>query len=213
MPPELPPADSPVARSSGGPSPLGYGLLLTLAVVLFLGVAVALSWWAQRRGREIPPGGRPGSERGGAAAGGRRPGAPRDRAGSSRARSPPPASAPGPGALPSPAAAPADPAAAAAPGPPAAGPLRVVLEFSEDCWVEFVVDGRRRTSELRTSGEVVNVEADSTVLLTLGNVPGVRVEVDGRPFPLPANATRVVRDLRIDREAVSRLAGSGPATP
>jgi len=37
--------------------------------------------------------------------------------------------------------------------------------------------------------------------------------VDGRPFPLPTDSARVVRDLRIDRDAVARLTGSGPAAP
>ncbi len=62
------------------------------------------------------------------------------------------------------------------------GPLKVTLDFSEDCWVEFVIDGRRRTSELRVSGETLELEAEQSVLLTLGNARGVRVEVDGRPF-------------------------------
>jgi len=210
-PPELPP-DEPraaSARSSSGPSPLGYGLVLTLAVVLFLGVAVLLSWWAQRRGRESAP----------AAA------APPPVAAPALATPAPPVERPSPVAPapppPAPAAAGPAPAGVVAPaevagpaaGTPATTPLRVVLEFSEDCWVEFVVDGRRRTSELRTSGEVLNLEAESSILLTLGNVPGVRVEVDGRPFPLPTDSARVVRDLRIDRDAVARLTGSGPAAP
>jgi hypothetical protein len=75
----------------------------------------------------------------------------------------------------------------------------VTIDFAEDCWVEFVIDGRRRTSELRASGETLQLEAEEFVLLTLGNARGVRVEVDGRPVLLPTNAARVVRDFRIDR--------------
>jgi len=45
------------------------------------------------------------------------------------------------------------------------------------------------------------------VLLTLGNPAGVRVELDGRPFELPGDRERVVRDLRIDR---GTLAGRRP---
>jgi hypothetical protein len=86
----------------------------------------------------------------------------------------------------------------------------VVLEFGQDCWVEFVVDGERRTSELRASGELLRLEAADHVLLTLGNGEGVRVEVDGRELPLPSGS-RVVRDLRIDRQVAARLAGV-PAT-
>jgi hypothetical protein len=76
--------------------------------------------------------------------------------------------------------------------------------------VEFVVDGKRRTSELRASGELLRLEAADHVLITLGNVEGVRVEVDGRELPLP-EGPRVLRDLRIDRQVAANLAGL-PAT-
>jgi RodZ C-terminal domain len=88
-------------------------------------------------------------------------------------------------------------------GESAAGPLEISLEFSEDCWVEIVVDGSRRASELRAGGETLQVEADRYVLLTLGNAAAVRVEVDGRPYPLPVGPSKVVRDLRIERPAVA----------
>lgn len=174
-------------RRSAAPSTLGYGLLLTLAVVLFLGVAAVLSFWAGRR-REA------------------RPVAPSPEALATFA-APSPAEAAEPTAAPPPAILPAPGAPQAA---PAAGPLRVTLDFSEDCWVEFVIDGRRRTSELRASGETLQLEAEQSVLLTLGNARGVRVEVDGLPFPLPTNSARVVRDLRIDRAGpAARPAATG----
>jgi cytoskeletal protein RodZ len=167
-------------RRRAAPSTLGYGLLLTLAVVLFLGVAAVLSFWAGRR-REARP------------------------------VAPPPEAlatyvAPSPVEPAEPEPTPTPMAAAPTAGSPATGtapgPLRVTLDFSEDCWVEFVIDGRRRTSELRASGETLQLEAEQSVLLTLGNARGVRVEVDGQPFPLPTNAARVVRDLRIERAPV-----------
>ena len=65
--------------------------------------------------------------------------------------------------------------------------------------MESVVDGNRRTSELKAAGETVQLEAQQSVILTLGNSRAVTVEVDGLPFALPENSTWVVRDLRIDR--------------
>ena len=65
--------------------------------------------------------------------------------------------------------------------------------------MESVVDGNRRTSELKAAGETVQLEAFESVLLTLGNSRAVTVEVDGQPFLLPENSTRVVRELRIER--------------
>ncbi len=179
VPPEEPRplTPRPAARGSGGPSALGYGLLLVAAVALFLGVAALLSWWAERR--------------------------------SGTTSDPAPVSPP---AAVHEAPAPARPRETAPPASQSAGDtsksLHVVLEFTQDCWIEFVVDGRRRTSELRTSGEVLTLDAQEFVLLTLGNVPGVRIEVDGKPFALPAAATRVVRDFRIARPPSAPPAGA-----
>ena len=102
---------------------------------------------------------------------------------------------------PSPIAAPpaVEPAAPVAPPlPPAAqAPLRVVLDFTEDSWVEALSDGQRRLSELHVQGESLQLDAQESVVLSLGNAKGVRVEVNGRPFALPV-AEGEVRDLRID---------------
>jgi cytoskeletal protein RodZ len=165
-------------RSAATPSTWGYGLLLTLAVVLFLGVAAVLSYWASRQ-RAVSP-----------------PAAPEIVATyAATPRPEPPAATAAADIV-------AEPTATATPSSVAAGaPLRLTLEFAEDCWVELVVDGKRRTSELRAGGETLQLEADRYILLTLGNARGVRAEVDGRPFPLPADPARVVRDLRIERAA------------
>ena len=220
--PELPSEEASLRpRASGGPSALGYGLLLVLAVVLLLGLAALLWWWARGRtgGQPEPVAPPPAVSVA----------APEPLATEVQAAPEPPRAAlvpePGAGApagAPPPAAAGAEPAVVPGPAtvvgeegasPAAAAPMRVVLEFAEDCWMEYVVDGGRRTGELRTSGEVVQLDAERSILLTLGNVPAVRVEVDGRSFPLPVSDARVVRDLRIDRDALARLAGSPPALP
>ena len=87
------------------------------------------------------------------------------------------------------------------------------LEFSEDCWVEYVVDGVRRTSELRTSGETLRLTARQEILLTIGNTRAVRAELDGRPLDLPAGAARVLRDFRITRESVEQSGARLRADP
>jgi len=112
-----------------------------------------------------------------------------------RVEPPPPIAAPP--VQPAPVAPP--PAAAAAAVLP---PLRVTLDFVQDCWVEAAVDGRRQISELRVQGESLQLDAEQYVVLTLGNAAAVQVEVNGRPFPMPPGGGSVVRDLRIDREPV-----------
>lgn len=183
-------------RAKRAPSSLGYGLLLALAVIAFLAVAAILSFYAERRQAAAPPSSLV---------------APRSAAPAPKPA--PPAADPGTGlgiatAGADPVVAPSGADTGAEPAVPE--PLKVVLSFLQDCWVESVVDGRRRTSELRAGGETITLEADESVVLTLGNAAAVTVEVNGRPFSLPAGSTRVVRELRIDR-ATAGLAEAPPA--
>ncbi len=76
-------------------------------------------------------------------------------------------------------------------------PLLVTMDFTEDCWVEAVVDGRRRISELHVQGESLRIEAQSQVVLTLGNPGGVRIEANGEPFDPGVRTDRVARDIVI----------------
>lgn len=208
--------------SSSAPSSLGYGLLLALAVVLFVGVAALLSFLAERR-RTTPLDSRLVAP---ATMVARGPAAPASGGASALPLAAPQGAAPAAGSLPAaeggpmapmapmaPRAAftPVAPAAAAA----AAGPFRVVLNFSQDCWMESVVDDSRRTSELKAAGETVQLEAFQFVVLTLGNSRAVTVEVEGVPLALPENSTRVVRDLRIDRPRVPEppLPTASPVAP
>ncbi len=122
----------------------------------------------------------------------------------------PPGSAPGPADGADLGAAEAEPEGAA--GSAAAGeelaPLRLSLEFLENCWVEATVDGRPRLGELRAQGETLQLEGREGIDLRLGNAAGVRAELNGRPFALPGPAEpgRPVQ-LRIDLAA----AGLAPA--
>ncbi|MGD2114122.1 MAG: helix-turn-helix domain-containing protein [Acidobacteriota bacterium] len=86
-------------------------------------------------------------------------------------------------------------------------PLRVTLDFREDCWVEATVDGERRVSEMRVQGESLQLQAQESVELRLGNAGVVAVEVNGRPYPLDAGPG-AVRRVRID---LSDLPGATPS--
>ncbi len=204
------------------PSSLGYGLLLGLAVVLFVGIAALLSFLAERR-RGAPPESKlvaPATMA--AAAPDRKPSVPDSTAPAEARLDGSESGGVSPGGVGAIGAIGANRAGAIQDGqgavstvaggaaPPEAGPFRVVLNFSQDCWMESVVDGNRRTSELKAAGETVQLEAFQTVVLTLGNSRALTVEVDGVPLALPENATRVVRDLRIERP--SRPVAAAPGT-
>jgi hypothetical protein len=67
--------------------------------------------------------------------------------------------------------------------------------------VEATLDGDQRISELRVQGESLRLTAQERVSLTLGNAPGVRIEVNGRPFEI-ASGEETVRDLEITLDSL-----------
>lgn len=197
-------------------SPWGYGLLLAAAMVVLLGVAVVLSFWAERRVQER--------------------GSPPPSVVPMATASAVPATLPDPvddlgeaPAIPAPEEVPPDGSAAAggeplppsgeavrggsSAGPPAenaavfSAPLVVEIRFRDDCWVEARVDGRRRPGELRVGGESVLLEAEQWVELTLGNRAAVEVLANGRRVEMPATPGNVVRGFRIDRPGGAAAAG------
>ncbi len=184
------------ASDSGGSFDWRWGALLVAGLLLLLGAVGFLGFWAERsqtEGATAPVEDEPTARE--------------------------PAAAAEPPSTPPPTTTPADDPSLAAPaeavdsdggGEPErtggnrtaatepAAPLVVTLDFTEDCWVEIEVDGRRRLSELHVQGESLQIDAQSSVSLTLGNPEGVRVEVNGEPRYLgPFRPNRVARDLLI----------------
>src|SRR5688572_3995901 len=92
--------------------------------------------------------------------------------------------------------------------PAAEAPLAVTLHFSENSWVEATLDGKERISEPREQGESLRLTANERDLPTLGNAPGVRIEVNGEPFEI-AGTEETVRDLEI---TLASIGGDGAAT-
>jgi cytoskeleton protein RodZ len=100
----------------------------------------------------------------------------------------------------------AQPAAARPAPPPPSAPIQVSLDFNKDCWVEAVIDGgKSRLAELRIQGESLQLEAQKSISLTLGNAGVVDVRVNGYPLELNKKEGDVVRDLVIDLTTVQAL--------
>lgn len=89
--------------------------------------------------------------------------------------------------------------------PAPTSPLTVSLDFSQDCWVEALLDGKQRLSELRVQGEALQLDAQKSVSLTLGNAGAVSVHVNGLQLDLDRKQGDVVRDLVIDLETLKTL--------
>lgn len=82
---------------------------------------------------------------------------------------------------------------------PTEAELTVTIDFTEDCWVEAEVDGRRRISELHVQGESLRLEAADEVRLVLGNPGGVHLEVNGVPYEPPLREDQASSEVLIDR--------------
>jgi cytoskeleton protein RodZ len=98
--------------------------------------------------------------------------------------------------------------AAQAPAPqagPPASPIEVSLDFSKDCWVEAVIDGKNHLAELRIQGEALQLEAQKSIVLTLGNAGAVDVQVNGYPLELNKKDGDVAKNLTIDLDTVQAL--------
>ncbi|HWM94392.1 MAG TPA: RodZ domain-containing protein [Thermoanaerobaculia bacterium] len=116
-------------------------------------------------------------------------------------------------AAPPPIAAPPAPTSAAAPMPtpdrPRA-PLEVTLDFTADCWVEVVTDGKPLVAEQRVQGESLPIEAQESVQIKLGDAGAAEIQVNGIPYPLNGKQGEV-REVLIDLETVRQLQGKKEA--
>ena len=75
--------------------------------------------------------------------------------------------------------------AAAAPAVVPVAEFRLMVTFSEECWVEISDSKRRLLYGLEKSGSVVKLVGTPPFKLFLGNAPGVSIELAGKPFVIP----------------------------
>ena len=162
-----------------GPTPVrrnwSWGLLLALAGLILLVVVALLAYFADRRHEE-------------------------QRSPDASTTQAPPIAAP----LPTQAAIQGGPAAQPQPAPPPSAPIEVSLDFSGECWVESLIDGKNRRAEVHVQGESLQLDAQKSVALKLGNAGVVDVQVNGYPMEMDAKSGDV-RDLVIDLDTVQAL--------
>jgi len=80
-----------------------------------------------------------------------------------------------------------------APAPPAAKAAsseagKLVLEFEQASWVDISDRSGRLLSGEQPAGSRQVLEGQPPFSVALGNAPGVRLSVDGEPWPVPENA-------------------------
>ncbi len=89
-------------------------------------------------------------------------------------------------------------------------PLRVILDFAGECWVEASVDGQRAVAEQKVQGESLQLTATELIELKLGRPDLARLLVNGRSWELGEGTS--VRHLRIDLEAAGAIPLAGEAS-
>ncbi|HEX6899598.1 MAG TPA: helix-turn-helix domain-containing protein [Thermoanaerobaculia bacterium] len=97
-----------------------------------------------------------------------------------------------------------------APPPEPRAPIEVVMEFSGECWVDALMDGKTRRAENRFPGEALQLEAQKSIALQLGNAGVVEVLVNDYPMRLDAQQGEV-RNLVIDLNTVQALKAESQA--
>jgi cytoskeleton protein RodZ len=95
------------------------------------------------------------------------------------------------------------PPPAAAPEAPKS-PLEVTLDFSGECWVKAVPDGKSPIEEIHVQGESMQIQAQQSIAVRLGNAGAAEVQVNGYPFEFDDTPGKAV-DLVIDLETVRAL--------
>ncbi len=109
----------------------------------------------------------------------------------SQAQSPPPA-------------APAGPSVEASPVPsPVEGRLALRVLALEDTWVRIVVDQKETQELLLMAGNEKNWRGAERFILTVGNVSGTQVSLNGAKISLPQTSSNIVRDFVITEKLLN----------
>jgi cytoskeleton protein RodZ len=184
-------------------------LLLLLALLILAAVAAFAVYWQRHHAAPGPAGARPAAAIPGSATVPTAPTAPdptEPAALAAASAAGTAGTAAGATALPT-----AVPAAVAPPAGENSGdaplaPLEVTIDFSRECWVDALIDGKKRIAEQRVAGEALRLPAQRQVQLTLGDAGAAEVQVNGSPLPLPVlGKGEVLRDFNIDLDTLRTL--------
>jgi len=102
---------------------------------------------------------------------------------------------------------------AAAPGAPLTGALVLSLTARQDCWVEVQVDGTTAISRILTAGETQRLEAQSQIVLSVGNAGGISFTINDRPGIPLGREGEVKHNIVITKDSVPALIQQGTAAP
>jgi len=78
--------------------------------------------------------------------------------------------------------------------------LQLELNFNEDCWIQVYADGNLAVDGLKLEGFRIQVQAESELVINLGNAGGVSFKLNGQPGKSLGKRGAVVKNIRITRE-------------
>ncbi len=89
--------------------------------------------------------------------------------------------------------------------PPAPGELPLTLRIfaAEDTWLRIVVDAKNTEELLLLAGNEKDWKASEKFALTVGNVAGTQVSLNGAEVALPQNTSNVLRDFVLTRNSLN----------
>lgn len=87
--------------------------------------------------------------------------------------------------------------------------LTLTIYASEDVWLKVETDGEDIQEALLHEGEQVTYRAEDEFLLTLGNISGSIVNLNGEEITLPESKYNILRDFEIARETIQTTEDTG----
>ncbi|MDE0331852.1 MAG: DUF4115 domain-containing protein [Nitrospinae bacterium] len=89
------------------------------------------------------------------------------------------------------------------PATPEELPLTLKIFAAEDTWLRIVVDAKNTEELLLLAGNERNWKASEKFTLTVGNIAGTQVSLNGAEIALPRNSSNVLRDFVIPRKSLN----------
>ncbi len=86
--------------------------------------------------------------------------------------------------------------------PPSTEYFTLTAAAESDTWLRITIDEKEQHDLLLRSGKTANWQAKEKIVLTVGNVRGTRLDLNGKEIPLPATTRNVLKDYVITRETV-----------
>ena len=83
--------------------------------------------------------------------------------------------------------------------------LKITLQASDACWIKYVADDGKPTQKQLAGGEIEQIQANSSVDLSIGNTRAISMQINGRDAHFPADTGVVLKKLTITPETAQTL--------